>query len=243
MKRHAILLGNTNGLNGVQKDLVNFKKFLMDDKGGCWYENEILMTENISLAELENHIEEIKKSKFDYVIFYFSGHGGMERTTKIELNERHEIISESAIMNLALRQLSIFDCCRCYPEQLDEFMSSECFSSFNKSFFESFRQRYEKRIMQAAPQQMVLYSCKEGEFSQDTEVGGIYTTNFLKCANEIESDFKTVLEAHSKASSEVSRQTDYKQNPSYKMVKIPSDKQLIIAISNKYVRSDYPLFS
>lgn len=97
--------------------------------------------------------------------------------------------------------------------------------------------------MQVAPQQMVLYSCKKGEFSQDTDEGGVYTTNFLKCANDIKSDFKTVLDAHSEAVTEVSRQTDYKQNPSYRMVKIPSDKQLIIAISNKYVRSDYPLFS
>lgn len=79
MNRYALLFGNTNGLKGVQKDLYNFKKFLMSDIGGAWYEKEIFVKENVSKSWLLENIEILRKAKLDYLIIYFSGHGGLNK--------------------------------------------------------------------------------------------------------------------------------------------------------------------
>lgn len=231
MRRYAILLGNTNGLPGVQKDLIGLKAFLHSERGGCWNENEIFLKENISLENLRTLLNNLKRNNYDYLIFYFSGHGGYnKRNTIIKLNKNNETVSESELKNVAKRQLTIFDCCRCLIKPTENFSSEALL--LEKSFCKNIiRGLFDNRILQASPQQTTLYSCDVGQYSNDTNRGGIYTVSLLKAIDDSNSTFTTVLDAHLKAEKATSKQTNNDQKPCYEMAKLPPEKQLIIALN------------
>lgn len=111
MKRLAMLIGNTNDLPGIQKDLEDFGHFLESDIGGAWNSNlEICKAYNVSYKELKESIESIKEAEIDYFIFYYSGHGGLNRTsggTILELNKAGEVIDEMELQGITPRQLNI----------------------------------------------------------------------------------------------------------------------------------------
>lgn len=61
MKRKALLIGNSNGLSGVQKDLLDFQKFLLSNQGGAWYRSEIIIIEKSDLKTVRDAISTIKR--------------------------------------------------------------------------------------------------------------------------------------------------------------------------------------
>lgn len=197
MKRKAVLIGNTSGLDGVQVDITRFATFLKSDFGGTWYESEIDILENEKKSSLLQRMDAIKRQSFDYLVVMFSGHGGQLRQTILEINGQGETIEETALRQMANRQLNIYDCCRAFPTTI----TKSAMESLSKSFTESVnrnRQRYDDRIMQAIPQQALLYSCSIGQVSYDTANGGVYLTNLLKAARNIAYDqqYKLVGIAH-----------------------------------------------
>ena len=117
MKRKAILIGNTSGLQGVKVDIFNFANYLKSNNGGAWYSSEIDELYDPPKNVLLSNIEAVKRDYPDYVVVMFSGHGGFIRSTILEINGKGESIDESALGNIAKRQLSIFDCCRSYPQR------------------------------------------------------------------------------------------------------------------------------
>lgn len=236
MKRYSLLFGNTNGLNGVQKDLTDFKNFLMSNIGGEWKNEEICLKENVTRMWLEKSMAKFRAMNLDYLIVYFSGHGGQRRNEDyIVLNENKERFCISELERLAERQLNIYDCCRAIDE--DEMQKSmENFSHIKESCKRStLRAAYEKRIMQSAPQQMTLYSCSNDECSIDESKGGLYTQNFLKSARYITNKEKRVIEAHCEAVFEVLNHSKGQQNPEYMMYKLPPERQLIISIGSQII--------
>lgn len=236
MKRKALLIANTNGLQGTKKDLIKFSSFLKSDLGGVWLDTEIEQLYDPSLLALYVKLNTLKKEANDYTIVFFSGHGGQLRETVLEINGNGEQINESELKGLSNRQLTIFDCCRAYPQLIQDSISSEAyFSSVRKSVNYNLRELYNKRIMQAIPQQACLYSCSIGESSYDTADGAVYFGNFLKSARNITSTYKLVGNAHIEAippTVEYSRkQKDGLQNPDSSLPKCLSDQQLIISIN------------
>lgn len=161
--------------------------------------------------------------------------GSIRNEDFIELNSNQEIIEFTKIENFATRQLNIYDCCRASVD--DELAkSSKNFSRIDESVDNlNVRKIYERRILQAAPQQMSLYSCSEGECSKDVGKGGLYTINFLRAAEKITSAEKSVINAHSEAESIVIRQSNHEQKPDYKMDKLSANKQLIISIKPRII--------
>lgn len=57
-------------------------------------------------------INKIKDEKNDYVIVYFTGHGGLQGDTIVEVNPKNELLKENYFFGIAERQLNILDCCR-----------------------------------------------------------------------------------------------------------------------------------
>lgn len=186
MKRGAFLFGNTDGLKGVKKDICSFKDFLMSDVGGAWKSNEILDLCDLSLDSVAKFIGKVRKEAFDYFVIYFSGHGGMKRTTFLEINPIGEQINEDELGGIAKRQLMIFDCCRCLPAVVantkvavfDESVES------NTRKQSLYRARYDHLIMSAPEQEIRLYSCQPDCYSYDTNVGGVYTQRLIDNAIE-----------------------------------------------------------
>lgn len=248
MNRHALLFSNTGKddfyIDTVKKDVQDFKNFLMDDSGGLWYENEIESLSNPSLSELQNSICKICKADYDYLIVYFSGHGDYERQTVLSINPDDDCIKEKDIRGLAARQLNIFDCCRAIANK-NEGVVRESVSSLRKSFSqvsEIVRKRYDKRIMEAPPQEINLYSCSIGEYSQDAGSGGIYTQSLLYSARYLAQnaeDFVSVLRAHNFAKKAVIDRTENNinvQTPDFLAPRLPESQSLIIGMGLKHMR-------
>ena len=110
MKRRAILIGHADGQLSTNLDLDKVYSYLISLYGGAWSPKEIVRRVNISKMKLHELLQDTRVRKFDYVFFYFSGHGGYKRGTVLELNPQEETISEQRLSNLAPRQLNIYDC-------------------------------------------------------------------------------------------------------------------------------------
>ena len=236
MKRKALLIANTNGLQGTKKDLLKFSSFLKSDFGGVWFDEEIEQLYDPSLLGLYVKLNTLKKEGNDYTIVFFSGHGGQLRETVLEINGNGDQINESELKGLSPRQLSIFDCCRAYPQHIQDSVTSEAyFSRAQKSINYHVRELYSNRIMQAIPQQACLYSCSIGESSYDTADGAVYFGNFLKSAMNTSPGYKLVGNAHIEAippTVEYSKnQKGGLQNPDSSLPKCLSQQQLIISIN------------
>lgn len=240
MKRLAMLIGNTNGLPGIHKDLEDFWEFLCSNTGGAWNPKlEILKSYNVSLEELRKALDEIKNAKLDYFIFYYSGHGGLDRTsgkTILELNKSCECIDETEISNLADRQLNIFDCCRALPENVGKSLREDSAQFSAEEYSPKIRDIYNARIMQAYKQQISLYACSKRECANATGEGSIYTQNLIKAAITGGSEEVLVLDAHKAACVPTVYKASLlgeKQNPDYEANPlIPKEKQLILSIPN-----------
>jgi hypothetical protein len=235
MNRKALLIGNTHGLEGVKVDLLTYQEYLKTDKGGAWYSSEIEVKPDIAKRDLETLIFKYKREKYDYLIVMFSGHGGQKRETVLELNKNEETIAETELRNISDRQLNIYDCCRVYPSYTaDSLMRMK--AAFSESVSKSVlnREKYEKRIMQAIPQQVLLYSCSVGQVAHDSPKGGIYLQNLLRSTLTVEDDFKLVGVAHQEAKvlTELQVRKEYQrdQNPEGILPKCLSSQQLVFAI-------------
>ena len=227
MRKKILIIGNNDNLPGVKVDIIKYKKFFMSSYGGNWLESEIIERLNISKSDLVKELAVLKSLHLDYLILIFSGHGGQERETVLELNPKEECISESDLKLLAVRQLNIFDCCRSYATPLMESIKGELkeklFSTKNT------REKYEKKIMQAVPQQISLYACSIGEAANDTRTGGVYSKYLIDSSISDESEYITVAEAH-KIASILTTLDEPSQNPDAVLPKCLSSQQLIIGV-------------
>lgn len=231
MKRKALLIGNTHGLQGVQTDLERFATFLRSQKGGAWNSSEIATIENPSKSALLQKIQVLKVEKLDYLVVLFSGHGGHQRQTVLELNGNGETISEKSLQDIATRQLNIYDCCRVTQQEVLKGLAMDSLTERIEASKSDIRERYEARIMQAIPQQVQLYACSIGEYSYDTSDGAVYLGNLLSAARSIpaSSNFKLVGDAHVEAKATVSKLKPG-QNPDASLPKCLSSQQLVISM-------------
>lgn len=200
MKRKALLIGNSSGLQGVKVDIARYSTFLKSNSGGAWIDSEIDILENEKKSTLLQKVDTLKRQSFDYLVVLFSGHGGQLRNTILEINGQGETIDEPILRGIAERQLNVYDCCRSFSPSLTKRAMESLSTSFSESVNRN-RQRYDRRIMQAIPQQALLYSCSIGQVSYDTASGGIYLSNLLNAANNITQDqeFKLVGITHQEA--------------------------------------------
>lgn len=187
MKRFAFLFGNTDGLEGVKKDLDRFQSFLESDIGGAWErDDEIYRQCDLDYDEVMRIIDIIRNRCYDYVVVYFSGHGGMKRATELCLNASGDLLNEEEISGLADKQLSIYDCCRVFPRIVKNAMNFVFDESVESclSRRKLYRERFEALITNASEQEVRLYACKPGRFANDTSNGGVYTQHLLDVAEE-----------------------------------------------------------
>lgn len=201
MKRQALLIGNTQGLQGVAVDIQRMTSFLQSSTGGAWYGHEIKTMLSPSKRDLLNTIAQLRGQGNDYVIALFTGHGGHRRQTILEINGNGETIGEADLLSISKKQLSIFDCCRVVQDE--RVLKSYALDSATllRESVNTVRERYESRIGQAIDQQSILYSCSIGQCSYDTPTGAIYLGNFLAAARALDAGatFKTVGAAHDEA--------------------------------------------
>lgn len=186
MKRKAIIIGNSRDLNATPLDMLRFTKFLMSLQGGAWEKEEIVECKDKSADEILKVIDDIKADDIDYVIVYFTGHGGVQGDTILEVNPASELLKENSFFGLAPRQLNIMDCCRCtITTTLSIYGSSRSISPMQRALHDEVRKEYDEIVMNAAPQLVRMYSCREGESSWPSKDGSYYTNNLIGCAKEL----------------------------------------------------------
>lgn len=235
MKKRILLIGNNNGLPGVTKDINNYQSYFKDRVGGEWYDSEIKVMMNTTVTTLRSYITTLRSLNLDYLVVVYSGHGASHRrTTVLELSENQEI-AETELMNIAPRQLNIYDCCR---SALDESinLSEKSVRSYSSggAISRSTRLLYEARIREAIPQQARLYACSLNETAEDTPDGGAYSYNLIKSAvNFGGSQYKTIGSAHADATEAVKAQ-GYTQNPESYLPRCLTSQSLIWSIDPYY---------
>lgn len=246
MKRLALLIGNTNNLPGIHKDLEDFESFLLSNIGGAWDANsEICKAYNVSYSNLKKNLERIKCAKMDYFIFYYSGHGSLDRSfasTVLELNGDEDSIDEFELAALAPRQLNIYDCCRSVPQTAQKSILMNRVQFSMESCRTRIRDLYNTRIMESYEQQINLYACAQGECANATGEGSIYTQNLIKGAKNNSNSNVLVLDAHEAAvrpTAEKASLLGEEQHPDCTVypinLHIPRNKQLILAIKSSYL--------
>lgn len=238
MKRRAILLGHVDGQLSTNADLDKVCRFLCSSKGGAWEASEIIRSVNLSRKGLDVLLNATRVEGYDFVLFYFSGHGEYVRGTALELNPQGEEINESELSGLGARQINIFDCCRKLPEKMIfKLANSATIDSLAESRDlkrEACRKLYDMRNMAAAPQFMSLYACEINEYAHDFGYGGIYTNHLINAANTFNGDFLLASEAHNMAINPTSYEAHVHgvvQTPDYFMAKLPSRSQIVLVVN------------
>lgn len=237
LKKRAILLAHGDKGLTSNKDIMRMYRFLTSPYGGCWEKYEISYGINIPKTQLLYTIQQLKYENLDYLLVYFSGHGGYRDETILELNTEGEVIYENQLNQIAQRQLNIFDCCRAIDDGLSGIDDTRVFSTdeYNIAII---RNIFDTRLFQAAPQQMSLYACKIGECAYDKGNGGLFTNGLLNIAtNDFGKQFLLVSEACQHSANLLLTQ---KQHPSIKMSVLPPAKQLIFAVNpNQILQTNY----
>jgi hypothetical protein len=188
MKRIAILIGSPGipHLNGVAKDIENIKVFLKSSSGGGWTTDEINETRlDPSAKETLSLLDTINCADFAFV--YFSGHGftGLDNKGKININS-NETLTISDIANRCKKQITIIDACRGYQEHLSiNGLSEQATFSFDTSSIESTKAIFNEYLNYCKDGKVLLFASQKGENAQDTNSGGIFSTNILKSAKHL----------------------------------------------------------
>lgn len=223
MKRKALLIGYSGWdtrdgkLQGVSKDLNNYRKYLLSLEGGAWYDDEIITLEDTNISILQKHIEHIKQEKNDIVFTVYSGHGeydSINHCRNICIDNKTER-SEHILYKLAPKQIIILDSCS--GEREDEHTANESRAQIlleNKHISKRFmaRKKYEEKCDNCVSQTLKFYAAERGTYANDTSEGGIYSTELLRALNNAQDDI-SIFSAHKMADKLIRTLTD--QKPDY----------------------------
>ena len=225
MKRKALIIGNAgygeNFLQGVAKDLENYKSFLKSPFGGAWREDEIVTLNDHGLVEVNRKLSDLKKA--DYSLAIFSGHGYVDRETKSTIVElKNGVLNSNKLRFGAPKHVLILDTCREIVREkrltLDEAMMEGMAPSLD---LQKCRYYYDKRIEECTSALVVLFACSEGETAMDTPRGGRYSYTLISAARDWlksrPTDTKyvilSVVSAHNKVCKSVQQLTGHRQTP------------------------------
>ena len=115
MRRKALIIGNSGDkknpneyLEGVEKDIKNYKDFLLSPIGGLWNKEEISVSLNETKEQIRKELIALKQNKYDFVFILFSGHGSyssFKQCRKLYIFD--DFIYEEEIRNLSVLILDI----------------------------------------------------------------------------------------------------------------------------------------
>lgn len=223
MKRKALIIGNTGNedefLLGVSKDVNNYKKFLLSNQGGKWYDNEIYTSLDETKQEVEAKINKIKNEYNDFVFIVFTGHGSfsqLKKCRKLYIND--DYVYESDLIYSSKKQITVIDTCAGIENDIsvENLFESTAMDSFRNIASLNHRQVYENDISQCLDQQNILYACDIDESSADTSKGGLFSSYLIETAYK--NTTLSILDTQStyiKTEQLVQSDPRTKQNPQY----------------------------
>ena len=215
----------------------------MSNKGGAWNKDEIVYMPDQDACSIIESINKIGDENNDYVIVYFTGHGGLQGDTVVEVNPNNELLKENSFFGLAERQLNILDCCRTVQTSpLNIYGNKRGMGAMGMKLRDDVRAEYDDLVMKADPQLVRLYSCSEGESSYPSANGSYYTNNLMGCARELlmNDDIISVHKCHHAASIktaiEVKRDLKQEQHPTIIPSKCLAQAELPFCFNPKSIK-------
>lgn len=186
MKKHIWIIGNDDPACGVSVDVENYQKYFNSPRGGCWNNDEITISKDITLTDCRRIIRYFKAQNYDYFVLAFSGHGGIIRgtmdTQMCLTSDERNTISESEFAGISSRQLNILDCCRDYYSRTEMVKASNATVLTNSSSSidrSRIRRLYENKIARSSRCLYSLYACSPGECAKGSSGKGGYFTSAL----------------------------------------------------------------
>lgn len=214
MRRHALLIGysasdsSSEATINAEKDLENYKSYLMQPRGGAWLENEIKILNAPTKLSLELEINILKAKGIDLVFTVFSGHGGYnlkEECRELLLNKNETILARD-LLGIAKRQILICDSCsNILSESNESIKRIQASFKITSNEIKRYRGEYDKLCLNCEPQTLCLYAAKIGTSAEDLE-GGIYTKALLETLQQSNKTI-SIVKAHDEATPKIKRRT------------------------------------
>lgn len=166
-------------LEGVEKDFINYQRFLHSPTGGAWAAEEIIPVFNATRAAL---LKTVRRLQADYTLIVFSGHGGTEAASGrpfIEINPLGESVWLDELVTSARQQLVVLDSCRSLVGGLAGLISEQLRLFPSALPRAKARQLFERHLGRCEPGRVVCFSCEHDTTSADMPGGGLFSTTLL----------------------------------------------------------------
>lgn len=242
MKKIALLIGNSRGLAGSSQDMLDFYTHLTSLQGGAWDPStEIISLLDKPASEIIGTLSSIR-GQYQYVMIYFTGHGGTSNDTILEVNPQYEQLHESEFLGLAPKQINILDCCRSWVNGAVPICDSN--DSVAEDVLLQVRQEFDQLIEDAAEQQVLIYSCEEGKPSYALRGG---SSIFSKCLLDASAfilktcDIVKIYDAFALAASNTrikANRLRVEQNPEIVPAKCLSSQELPFSFNPQCMKKD-----
>lgn len=243
MTRRALIISNPgeigaeNYCEGVKKDVINYKTFLMSPQGGYWYNNEIVCLEKPSKAVLKSYMDSLRD--INYTMIIFCGHGySYKEETVIELQKDMDLYAYS-LKSGAKKRTIILDCCRVNAETIDESIIHEFSAKIEKRAMDGMtaRKYYDDLIEQCHDGIVVTYACDLDETAgDDSRKGGYYSYSLLKNARlwseqpHFYRASKSIVSVHECAAKITREKSGYLQNPQIEKPRITPYFPFVVSV-------------
>lgn len=245
MKKHAFIItypgepGADNYCKGVLKDRENIERYLLSPIGGAWRKDEISNIQPVSSLYLQVILHSFVD--YDYLMFFFSGHGFHDGTsTMLELS-KNKFVSERSLRGKAKKTLIILDCCRVIEiEPVMDHVLREMFKGASAGLNPTkCRALYEKYLENIPNTLTTCYSCLADQTSNDlASKGGLYLSTLIETAEEqmgkkstdVSSDgvIITINKVHQEATVKVMKLSDDEQIPDIGRQKLNTDFPFVV---------------
>ena len=186
--RKAILISapgtGKDFLRGSSFDTCNVSNFLMSPQGGCFLPEEIVCFHEARIAQVFDYIQ---RTKVDYLIIYFTGHGYTNSFTGHRmLNFQDGKIADIRLaVNPCLRVTMIVDACRDYLPQgisgFTNYIGDPC------DYFDmpETRELLDDYIAASPWGRVIVHATAKGTSALDSPIGGYFTSTLLHVAKNI----------------------------------------------------------
>lgn len=182
--RKAILIGcpgkGKRFLSAVEFDLANVKNFLLSNRGGRWFENEIIVLDNPSITTLLNIIQ---ASIADYVVVYFTGHGWANHHEKY-LCLKDGDIEDLLLLNQSPRQRVIIDACRKIPLHAISGLPKEDIYLHADGNYPA-RELFDKYILLSPVGQTIIHATSHNTEAYANQTGSHFTESLLNACYSV----------------------------------------------------------
>ena len=211
--------GAENYCEGVNRDVVQYKKFFISNSGGAWEPKEINILIRPSPFKVDFALKELKTVDYSMVVYCGHGYSRKSGATMVELPTNCDYDSNKFNRG-AHKHTVILDCCRATYEPIYESAQERYDLMIEHSAARNLaRARFDNVIQSCSPGLVVLYACNIGETAGDDEVkGGVYSHALRSAAINLSrvtagSGTASVVQIHNIAAENVRRETGGHQNP------------------------------